>query len=303
MLPKSASSNSKTLVRGRVVDDHGVPLAEAVIKPLGVSTNELPDGTQSKGEVSLYGTIEGLDPAAVTNNAGEFEIAGRKPALGMLLKIEARGFAEKLEVLATGERRDISVYRGAVVRGRLMDHGTPVAGAEIGLMARNRGGFGGNLKVIGDPYEEIRVGTQPDGSFVLADVPAPVDWYLYAKMESLTKGRSTESAKCATKYPGEVVDAGELSVDAGHRLRGTILLSDGAKIADGMRVIIASDEAWDSQVVPLHPDGSFEVDGLPTGHYDISPSVRGYESLKPVRNLSVDHDISEFKMLLQPERQ
>jgi hypothetical protein len=57
-----------------------------------------------------------------------------------------------------------------------MDHGTPVSGAEIGLIPRNRGGFSGKLKVLGDPYDEIRVGTQADGSFVLADVPAPVGW-------------------------------------------------------------------------------------------------------------------------------
>ena len=92
----------------------------------------------------------------------------------MLLKFETRGFSPKLQAMETGmDLKTVVMSPGAVVRRRLLDHGAPVSGAEIGLIPRNRGGFGGNLKIMGDPYEEIRVGTQADGSFVLADVPTP----------------------------------------------------------------------------------------------------------------------------------
>ena len=172
LLPRLAVDDPEKVVRGRVIDDHGIPLRDAVIQPVGISSNEYPDGRPSKSEVSLYGTIKGLEPVAITNSKGEFEIANQRPVLAMLLKVEARGFAPKLQALHTGiVRKTVTVFRGAVVRGRLANHGSPVAGAEIGLIPRNRGGFGGNLQVIGDPYEEIRVGTQEDGSFILADVP------------------------------------------------------------------------------------------------------------------------------------
>ena len=42
-----------------------------------------------------------------------------------------------------------------------------------------------NLKIIGNPYREVRIGTQEDGSFVIPNVPAPVAWYFYGTMESI----------------------------------------------------------------------------------------------------------------------
>ena len=101
----------------------------------------------------------------------------------MLLEVQARGMATKLVALTTGaDRKTITVSDGAIVRGRLVNRGKPVAGAELGLIARERGGFGGNLKIIGNPYEEIRIGTQQDGTFVITNVPTAVDWYVYGKM-------------------------------------------------------------------------------------------------------------------------
>ncbi len=274
-----------------------------MIEPIGVSGYELPDGTKSKAPVSVYGTTRGLEPMAVTDNKGQFELTNANPVFRMLLNVEARGFAKKFEAVpAGGQRRQIAVYRGAAVRGRLVDRGVPVSGAEIGLIARDRGGFGANLKVIGHPYGEIRVGTQPDGSFLLSDVPAPVDWFVYAKMTSLPDGRSSKRLLCATRQAGEIVEVGDLSLDAGHRFRGKIVQRDGSKMPDGMRLIISSNEVWDSEVVPLRSDGSFEFDRLATGTYEITPSVRGYKPVEAVRNLQVDGDVSDFQMILEPTR-
>ena len=302
LVARPAATSPEKVVRGRVVDDYGLPLRDSVVQPVGISTNEYPDGTPSKSEVSLYGTIKGLEPIAVTDEKGEFEIANQKPALGMLLKFETRGFAPKLQALPTGmDRKTVMISQGAVVRGRLVDHGTPVAGAEIGLIPRNRGGFGGNLKVVGDPYEEIRVGTQADGSFVLADVPTPIGWYVYPKMASASKAVAAQPLECDTKHSGEILNVGDIQLKHGHRLRGKLVLRGGASIPDGMRVIISANRAWDSQVVPLHPDGSFECSGLPTGSYDISPAVRGYRPAEELRNVPIDHDIDKLTIVLEPQ--
>ncbi len=299
--PRLATTVPEKVVRGRVIDDHGLPLRDSVVQPVGLSSNEDPDGTPSKSEVSLYGTLKGLDPIAITDDKGEFEIASERPALAMLLKFETRGFAPKLQALPTGmNRKTVVVSSGAVVRGRLVDHGTPVAGAEIGLIPRNRGGFGGNLKIIGDPYEEIRVGTQANGSFVLADVPTPIGWYVYPKMESVSKPLAGEPVECDTKHIGEILNVGDIQLEHGHRLKGKVVLRDGASIPDGMRVIISANRAWDSQVVPLHQDGSFECSGLPTGSYDISPGVRGYRPAEELKNLAIDHDIDNLTIVLAP---
>jgi hypothetical protein len=194
----------------------------------------------------------------------------------------------------------VVVSQGAVVRGRLVNHGTPVAGAEIGLIPRDRGGFGGHLKVIGDPYEEIRVGTQADGSFVLADVPTPIGWYVYPKMESVSKPLAGQPVECDTRHTGEILNVGDIQLKHGHHLKGKVVLRDGARIPDGMRVIVSADHAWDSQIVPLQQDGSFECSGLPAGSYDISPAVRGYKPTEELKHLTIDHDIDDLTIMLAP---
>jgi hypothetical protein len=205
LLPRLAANSPEQVVRGRVVNDEGRPLTDSVIQSIGIS---MIDG---KNEESILGTPKGLEPIAITNAKGEFEVANQRPTLAILLSIEARGYAPKVQGLASGaDRKTITISRGSVIKGRLVDRGMPVAGAEIGVSPRHPGGIMGHLKLYGDLYGEIRVGTQADGSFVLADVPTSVDWYIYAKMESLSKGLATAHAECASKRSGEITDVGDL---------------------------------------------------------------------------------------------
>jgi len=299
--PRAAVDDPRRVVRGRVVDAHGQPLRAAVVEPEGISLADW----NGHGPVSRYGTLDGLEPVAVTNANGEFELANSGKATGMLLRVEARGMATRLIAVPTGtERKTIAVSEGAVVRGRLVNHGKPVAGAEIGLIARNRGGFGGDLKVIGDPYSEIRIGTQEDGSFVIPNVPAPVEWYVYAKMESIAPLGATTPVECATARDGEVVDAGDIQMQPGHRLRGKVTLSDGAAMAEGMRVTIDADRAWDSETVIIGRDGRFEFTSLAAGKYRIFTSVRGYQPAtgKSEVECTIDRDIDDFAIVLDPAR-
>ncbi|MGD0200718.1 MAG: carboxypeptidase-like regulatory domain-containing protein [Bryobacteraceae bacterium] len=298
LAPRAAVDDPGRVVRGRVVDPHGQPLRAAVVVPEGVATV-----LEGHGLASLYGEIEGLEPMAVTNPRGEFELAYSKKATGMMLRVEARGMATKLIGVPTGaERKTITVSNGAVVRGRLVNRGKPVAGAEVGLIARNRVGFGGNLEIFGDPYDEIRIGTQEDGSFVITNVPVPVDWYVYGKMESIAAVGATDRVECATARDGEEVNVGDIQIHPGHRLRGRVTLSDGAAMADGMRVTISAYRAWDSQTVIIGRDGHFEFVGLPTGKYEIVPSVRGYrlQENRGTIETTIDRDIGSFAIALDP---
>jgi hypothetical protein len=281
------------------VDLQGRPMGGVVIEPQGIS--------QARGNgqapVSRYGTIDGLELLAVSNQKGEFELAHSEPATGMVLWVEARGMAPKLVVLHTGTTREtIEVSDGAVIRGHLVDHGKPVAGAEIGLIARNRGGFGGNLEIIGNPYGEIRIGSQEDGSFVITNVPTPVKWYIYGKMESIAARGATDPIECATTRDKEEVDVGGIQIKPGHRVRGRVTLSDGAALPEGMRVIISADRAWDSQTVVIGRDGRFEFIGLPTGKYDIIPAVRSYQLQggRSVIETMVDRDIDDLAIVVVP---
>lgn len=290
---RAAVDDPDRIVRGRVLDPHGQPLKAAVVMPEGVST--------SQG--SMYGTIEGLEPVAVTNAKGEFELAHSQKATGMLLEVEARGMAAKLVALTTGaERKTITVSDGAWIHGRLVNHGKPVAGAELGLIARERGGFGANLAIIGNPYEEIRIGTQKDGSFAITNVPAPVDWYVYGKMESIAGLGATQPVGLSTKRDNQEINVGDIEIQPGHRLTGTVTLSDGAAMAEGMRITLGSKEVWDTQTVMIGREGRFEFAGIAAGKYEIFPSVRGYhlQENKNTIDTAVDRDRDDLAIVLDP---
>jgi hypothetical protein len=68
---------------------------------------------------------------------------------------------EFLVVLETGPNRcSVTLTDGATIVGRLVQNGKPVPNAQIGLIAQDHGGFGGDLKPIGNPYEVVRIGTE-----------------------------------------------------------------------------------------------------------------------------------------------
>ncbi|MFY9726767.1 MAG: carboxypeptidase-like regulatory domain-containing protein [Bryobacteraceae bacterium] len=297
LAPRAAVHDPDRVVHGRVVDSHGRPQRAAVVVPVGVAT------MGRRGPVSQYFIVEGLEPVAATNAQGEFELAYFKKATGMLLRVEARGMAAKVVAVATGaERHTITVSDGVVIRGRLVNQGKGVAGAEIGLIPRNRGGFGMNLTIIGDPYDEIRIGTQEDGLFVITNVPAPVDWYVYGKMESIAALGATAPVHCATTRDNEEVNVGDIEIRPGHRLRGKITLSDGAAMAEGMRITISPEGGCDSQTVIIRRDGRFEFAGLSSGKYEILPSVRGYAlpGNQDTIEMTIDQDMDDFAIALEP---
>jgi Carboxypeptidase regulatory-like domain len=315
---RKPASNPSGLFRGRIKDSRGLPVRDAIVEPVGI----LLDG---KTGASRYGTIEGLEPVAISNQKGEFEIAYSKPGTKILVSVEARGLASRFAVIPAGpEHHLITVNDGALVRGRLVEDGKPVGNAEVGLIGRPRGGYGNNLHLSGYAYEEIRIGTQPDGRFLIPNVPIPADWNVYGKMESLATRGATGVVKCSTKHDAEIVDIGDIQIKPAYRLRGKVMLSDGKPIPDGMRVNISSESAWDDQTTTLPPDGHFEFLGLAAGDYSVFASVKGYSLPKaPVSvtkkgddgstqtityapgiapPFSLGHDIEGYVIKLDPEK-
>jgi hypothetical protein len=298
--PRTSANDADRVVRGRVVDPEGNPVPNAVVQSMGVLVKT------EEGMTYSFGSVPGLDPIAVTNEAGEFEIAYTKPALRMQLKVEAPAMAPKIfDNVPTGlEYQDMVVSHGAIVRGRLVQGGKPVPNAEVGLTVRNRD-YGLGSRVNGaNPYGEMRVGTRPDGSFLIRDVPVSVEWYLYGKMDSLAGRGSTAIVECATKRDGEDIDVGDIQVKSGYRLRGRVVLSGGKPTEQDMHVLLTSVRSQDRQSAALNSVGSFEFDNLATGRYAVAPSVRGYHV--PVYELPpeifIDHDIDDFVVKLEPKQ-
>jgi Carboxypeptidase regulatory-like domain len=262
---RPAIDDEKQVVRGLVVDIHGRPLRDAVIEQQGVTAR----GPQ--GVMTRFGNGDGwIDEMAVTNEKGEFEMAYGKPAIQMILNVNARGMAPKLFTESTGsERQTLTVGEGATLRGRVMFNGKPVANAEVGLVTHSRS--------AGTNYSEVRIGTKEDGTFVITNVPAGRIWMIYPKMESVAaRGIGGHAVPVETKDDGQEVDVGDIPLVAARTVRGKVVLSDGKPIPPDMRVTLGADQAWDTQMATIGQDGSFEFHGVVDGVYTINPSVRGY---------------------------
>ena len=255
------------MARGRVVDPNGNPVRDVVVQTKGVLTS---------GD-TLIGKPSGLEPFAVTNENGEFEIAYAEPASKMLFFVEARTMAPRFVVLPTGrERHTVQLFEGAVIRGRLVADGKGVGNAEVGLIPKDRGGWGPDFKMSGFPFDEMKIGTQEDGSFAITNVPPAAEWYVYGKMASLVGRGATEPVICSIAKERQQVDLGDIKVKPGHRLRGQVVLGDNNAIPSGMRITIESKSVWDFQTAALGFDGRFEFTGLFAGDYTITPAVKGY---------------------------
>jgi protocatechuate 3,4-dioxygenase beta subunit len=285
---RPAVSDPARVLRGRVVYGSGVPLRDALVRPEMVAAGKVRD------RYRYDQPPQDGDRIAVTNARGEFEIVYPRPAAAMVLIVEARGMAPKRfrDVPTGSEGATLSVTDGATVRGRLLQNGQPVGGAEISLAHRNQ--------MMGYSFDEVRIGTEADGSFVIPAVPANEVWYLHASMDTIEDRGAVQPVKVVTKSDGEILDAGDLKVVPGLRLRGRVELTDGKTIPAGMHVRIAQGcvECWeemairepsgvtvfsrefhliDEQTVPLGPDGRFEFKSLPTGPYRVIAEVEGYQ--------------------------
>jgi hypothetical protein len=294
--PRRSDADPAQVVRGRVVNSHGNPVRDVVIQPQALTFAD---------RSFIYGMAPDLEPVAVTNDKGEFEIAHAHPVASMLLLVEARGMAPKLfKDVPTGPgRQTMAVIDGATISGRLVERGNPVIG-EIALVARNKE-VHPDPKRMGDPYSEIRIGTKPDGTFTITNVPAPVDWYIYGKTESIAARGATPIIECSTKLDHQDLVLGDIQIKPGHRLRGRVVLSDGKAIPDGMRVMLG-DRVNDVQIALLPANGRFEFVSLRSGEYSVSPYVKGYQ-LTSGKNgdgaLTIDHDVDDFVMVLDPRTQ
>ena len=285
--PRISPEDPRQVVRGKVVDAQAQPVREALISQQGIIFDQ---GRQ-------FGDMDWIDLVAVSNREGEFEMAYAKPAKSMILEVAPRGMAPKLAVLPTGlpGRQIVAVTDGATIRGRLVSGGKPVPNAEFVLSTHSR--------TSGTFYQDIRIGTNNEGEFVITNTPAGRVWDLFPKMDSLApKGLAAPLTFVATKDDGQEIQLGDIEAKPGYSLRGRFALSDGLPIAPGMRLNLFMDRLPDRQSVILPPDGTFEFKGLAKGIYTLLPAVKGYLKQDPEQPIEIliEGNRAGFNVLLNP---
>lgn len=239
-------------VSGRVVTDGGAPVVAARVavhyrmSVSGASPRDFGGG----GNRNAFRT-RSAGPAVKTDSDGRFTLAGRAYASSSLeVQVVHKDFApaslqrewqRKDGALSLG---DIVIDSGAVVTGFVVDtNGGAIASAEVSFQQDGRGGGGfafggrggrggrgGNANSEGLPTMENLVGTvktDPTGFFRLEHVPSG-SFRLQARASHFLPALTDPiEAKAAA-----AVDAGHVQLVLGVELRGIVVDTTGAPVAD-----------------------------------------------------------------------
>lgn len=267
------SHDPKWLVRGRITDAAGKPVAGATLEPNAIYQKEM----------TQFGAIPGVTPLVVTNTRGEFQFDCPKGTLALTALVNARGLAPcvtpKLHPGAATPQ-GIAMNNGTTVIGTVKDAaGGKLAGVTVELVPvdRNSEYFTG--------WKEI--GTDQDGKFTLPNVPANRKYVVCVRMDSLAeKGLGSGRKTISTGKNDTITEGVHLTVQPATNITGHVATADGKPIRPGIRIMLGRAETWDVQQAILGTDGSFSFQGVPHEEemelilfvpgYHIAPDVPGY---------------------------
>jgi hypothetical protein len=282
------------IVSGEVIGPDHEPLTGALVEPYGCKSE--------KGR--WFGRTAGIDPLAVTDDQGRFEIATSEPVEGLDLQITARAMATKkfpLVPSGAGANR-LQLSQGATICGRVLNHDRPVPGILVGLVLADRSldKFNGL----------VQIGTDAEGRFSFSNAPADEDFFVYGIMSSVGPYGAIGPHRLHAAGDGGQTDAGDLTVEPAYRIAGRLALSDGKLVPAHTRVLFNRQDTRDTQSVEADASGGFSVGGIPSGIISISASVPGYRTSEKNRSLDrpngralqglVKGDIDGLIMLFEP---
>lgn len=277
LTPRTASLDNSKIVHGRVTDVAGNPIAGALIEPVVAI---VPGGGMSVGAISW------MDPLAATNASGEFEIVASEPVEKIMLKISPRGLAPQIVTEPPGPAfNSVVLTEGATIMGRLVaPNGAPISDAEVVLISHKN--------VYEQRFDDMRVGTDKDGSFAFTNVPARRIWGIYPTVESL-RGRNLTAGLhlCETIADRQVVNVGRLTLRPGFSVSGKIVLVDGKDVPPGMHVTINPDWTVYNRLTSIAADGTFEIKALAPDVYSLGVGINGYApTAGSPKNILVESD-------------
>ncbi|HVC97958.1 MAG TPA: carboxypeptidase-like regulatory domain-containing protein [Pirellulales bacterium] len=259
--PLPAALPPDRMLKGRVFDELGKPLAGAVVSPTGAKTHEK----------RWWGQLPGVDEAAVTDAEGQFVITSQEPKLGLDLRAGAPGYADFPSRLfdLDGSEHEIRMRRGATVSARLTYQGRPVKRRAIGMVQRDRS--------VGHFVGETTMATDDDGNFLFANLQPNERYVLYSLCDASQDLPVFKTVSMETGGDGEVTSLAEISLLQGLTLTGRVELPTGATMPKGAKLRVSRDPAWDWCETLLSDDGEFKIRSLPPEVYSVSVIAPGFE--------------------------
>jgi uncharacterized GH25 family protein len=251
----------KQLFLGRVMgpDKKPVPNAIVVVNSFG------------KGDGMSYGSPpDKMDPLAVTDEKGEFEIHCPEPYDFLGFRVDSDRFAKKSfeRIAMDGTRKDLVLSTGATLKGRVLKDGKPISGITIGVAGTDRSAG----KFVGSFVAH----TDAEGRFEFSHLPDSQEYAVCGVMDSLRGVGALATRIVQLKDEGSTHDLGTWELARGFRLAGQVKLTDGKPIPQFSRLVISRSVAWDTAGHELPADGRFDLNTVPGEKLEVSVALTGY---------------------------
>ena len=260
---------SASMIVGMIMDEKGQPVAGATVGPEGVALGQ---------STRWGGTDRYVDPIAVSDEQGRFRLYCTNNVDKVHAVVEGRGVAKRWVELKPGRDHLVRMQEGVTLTGFVQRDGHPVKDVLMGLVTKDR--------VCGTFLRSDELATDQDGRFVLPNVPPNIEFVLFAKMDSLPAGGVLPATTFTTEASGRKMDLGKLKVQAGHRVSGRVVLSDGKPVPADTQIMLGREDAWDHLEAILDSEGRFDFTGVPSESVGLSVRIKGYKYSK--RNASLD---------------
>ncbi len=268
------------VIHGRVIDAKGNSVPGALI--------EIERTTRNAQMISI---AQDLDCFSVSDAAGNFVIYGKTPFTAAGGEVEAAGYAKawveqwpsdaiNQEWSRTGSMpeglfpyakplHEITLIKGASLRGRLLQDGRPVADAEVRI---NRCGAGSDCWFWGDS-----VLTDNLGRFSFANQPPHQSWFICGSWDLPAKTGVVPQTAVNIGEDESTNDLGDLNLLAVTKVAGRIRLSDGQPIPANSHYFLLDAAMGSSLMSSLGADGSFQFAAVPGDKVSIFLRVAGYQ--------------------------
>ena len=299
------------VIHGRVIDANGSPISGALI--------EIERTTRNGQMISI---AQNIDCYSVSDDAGNFVVYGQTPFTAAGGEVEATGYAKawieqwpsdaiNQKWSRTGSMpeglfphakplHEITLIKGASLRGRLLQDGRPVAKAEIRI---NRCGAGSDCWFWGDA-----VLTDDMGRFSFAHQPPNQSWFICGSWDLPAIAGAVPQTAVQIGEDGSTNDTGDLNLQSVSKVAGRIRLSDGQPIPANSHYSLSDAAMGNSPQSSLGSDGAFHFAAVPGDKVSIFLRVAGYEltphdsMLKsgPVTNITVVPNMTNLVIEMKP---